>query len=128
MGWAATAHHRDPKVFELMEEFLSINVDERYCAQRTAKLFYLWGHAFEFERDQNWDLLEQICEKLSGRDDIWYATNGEICDYAAAYRSLVFSADGHTIYNPTLFELWFDADRTLYCIHPGETLCILRDS
>lgn len=84
----------------------------------------MWGHSYEFERDNNWNLLDEICEKLSGKDDIWYATNGEIYDYVEAYNSLSYSADGTIIYNPTLFEIWFDVDGKLYSIKPGETLKI----
>ena len=46
----------------------------------------------------------------------------EIYEYVNAYKSLVYSADGNTIYNPTLFDIWFDIDGTLYKITPGETL------
>ena len=68
------------------------------------------------------DLLCKICEKLSGNDDVWYATNGEIYEYVNAYKSLIYSADGTVVYNPTLLSVWFDVDKTLYRIEPGETL------
>ncbi len=125
LNWAPTVHHSDPKLFDLIERFLAFDPDKVYRARRTSKIFYLWGHAFEFEHNKNWDLLDAICEKLAGHEDIWYATNGEICDYAAAYRSLVFSADGNTIYNPTLFDLWFAIDGTTYCLRSGET-CVVE--
>ena len=51
--------------------------------------------------------LSEICEKLSGKEDTWYATNIEICNYVNAYKSLVFCADRTTVYNPTLYEIWF---------------------
>ena len=84
----------------------------------------MWGHSYEFERTQGWKLLEDICEKLSGKKDIWYATNIEIYEYVNAYNSLVFSADSSIIYNPTVTEIWFDIDGELYKISPGETLKI----
>ena len=85
-------------------------------------LFYLWGHSFEFERNQNWERLTDICERLGNREDIWYATNMEIYEYVHAYRSLIYSADGRIIYNPTLIQLWFDIDGTMYSVQPGQTL------
>ena len=32
--------------------------------------------------------------------------------------------NGKTIYNPSLYEIWFDVDKKLYSIKPGETLKI----
>ena len=54
------------------------------------KLFYIWGHAFEFDKTDSdrWADMDKLCEKLSGRDDIWYAANSEICDYVTAARSI----------------------------------------
>ena len=66
-----------------------------------AKLFYVWGHSYEFDQCDNWDHMEELVRKVSGRDDVWYATNGEIRAYVEAYRRLVFSADSRTVYNPS---------------------------
>jgi hypothetical protein len=78
----------------------------------------------EFEKQNTWDLIEEICQKLSGREDTWYATNMEIYEYTKAYESLVYSADGTKVYNPSLHTIWFDVDRTLYKVTPGETIRI----
>lgn len=64
-------------------------------------LFYIWGHSFEFERENTWPLMEQLAEKLHGAQDIWYATNGQIADYLTALRSTRESADGKRLYNPS---------------------------
>ena len=66
------------------------------------------------------DEAEQICEKVAGKEDIWYATNMEIYEYVTAYQSLVYSADGSRIYNPTLKTIWMERDEKLYCIQSGE--------
>ena len=122
LNWFPTAHHDNPRVIEYIDKFLSLDVSKLYIAQRNARLFYLWGHSFEFEGKGNWEHLVAICEKLAGHDDVWYASNIEICDYIKAYRSLIYSADGTVIYNPTLYEIWFDIDNTLYSMKQGETL------
>lgn len=122
--WIPTAHHDNSNVMEYIDEFLNMDVDKMYISRRDAKLFYLWGHSFEFERKNNWDHLEAICEKLGRKDDVWYATNIEIYNYVEAYRHLQYSADGTIVYNPTLYEIWFDIDKKLYRITPGETLRI----
>lgn len=121
--WMPTAHHNNPKIFEYADEFLVLDFSEKsYIAATRPRLFYIWGHSFEFENNGNWSLLDEICEKLSGKDDIWYATNIEIYDYVKAYNSLIYSADGTKIYNPTLHTVWMEIDRKNYSVNPGETL------
>lgn len=123
-AWMPTAHHNNPRLAEYMEKFLAIDPDTGYCARRYPRLFYLWGHSHEFHGQNNWEVLENICEILGGKDDVWYATNIEIYEYVNAYHSLVCSADGKRIYNPTLITIWFMDDAQMYCIKPGETLVI----
>lgn len=120
-AWVPTAHHTNPEVLEYADRFLSMDIENAYCASRWSQLFYLWGHSFEFDNNDNWELLDAICEKLAGHEEIWYATNMEIYEYVTAYQSLVFSADNSRVYNPTLFTIWYDEDGTLYKIGPGET-------
>lgn len=122
LNWLPSAHHNNPQIMEYIDKFLKIDVSSQYIASRTPKLFYMWGHSFEFEGRQNWDRLEKLCKRLGGHEDVWYATNIEIYDYVQAYNSLQYSADGTIVYNPTLFTVWFDIDRTLYCIKPKETI------
>lgn len=122
--WMPTAHHQNEKIFEYIDKFLSIDDKKLYCASRWPRLFYMWGHSFEFDNNNNWDRLEAICEKLGGREDIWYATNIEIYDYVKAYDALHFSADNKRVYNPTLIDVWFDIAGKLYCVKSGETLVI----
>ena len=124
-AWMPTAHHDNPNVLSWIDTFLSIDLSEKvYVASRRSRLFYLWGHSFEFDNKNNWEHGEEICKKLGGHDDIWYATNMEIYEYVQAYNSLIYNADNTKVYNPTLKTVWFDIDRTLYEIKPGETINI----
>ena len=122
LNWVPTAHHNNPNLMLYIDSFLSVDVNAQYCSRRGPRLFYLWGHAFEFDRDNTWGLLDEICDRLSGHEDVWYATNIEIYEYIAAYKSLVYSADNRIVYNPTVKTIWFDRDGTLYKIEPGETI------
>ena len=124
-AWVPTAHHANPELPAYMDEFLRTDPDSLYIANRGPRLFYLWGHSFEFENAGNWDLLETICQTLSGHDEIWYATNIEIFEYVSAYRSLIFSADGNIVYNPTLYTIWFDVSGQKHSIAPGQTLSLI---
>ncbi len=121
-NWKPTAHHKNPNLMNYIDEFVNLDVDAKYHTTRYSKLFYLWGHAFEFEYDNNWELLDEICENLAGKEDIWYATNIEIYDYIKAYNSLIWSADHKTVYNPTVTKIWIEINDVMYTVSPGETL------
>lgn len=119
--WTPTAHHINPKVLEYIDNFNS-RCEHDYIADNTPLLFYLWGHSYEFDENDNWDLLDQICMKLSGKSDTWYATNIEIYNYVTAYNSLVFSADGTIIHNPTATAVWVYTDGKTVKAEPGQTV------
>ena len=123
-NWVPTAHHDNPEIMNYIDKFVELNLLNLYCACRTPRIFYLWGHSVEFESKNNWEHLEEICQKLSGREDVWYATNIEIYDYVKAYEALKYSADGTIVYNPTIYEIWFDVEGKVYSIKPGETIRI----
>ena len=124
-AWMPSAKYHNPKIMEYIDKFLNLDISEKvYHAIRTPKLMYIWGHSFELDLHNEWELMEQICEKLGNKSDVWYATNIEIYDYVQAYKSLIYSANGRKVYNPTLFTIWFDVDSKLYSIKPGETMCI----
>lgn len=124
-AWMPSCHHDNVKIMEYIDEFLNLDISTKtYHARRVPRLLYIWGHSFEFEQKNNWEHMEEICSKLANNDEIWYATNIEICDYVEAYKSLKYSADGHKVYNPSLFEIWFDVDGKLYSIKPGATIVI----
>ena len=124
-AWMPNAHHNNPKIMEYVEKFLSIDISTKaYHARRVPRLFYIWGHSYEFDSKDNWAHMEEICQRLSNNPEIWYATNIEIYDYVQAYKSLIYSADGYKIFNPTLLTVWLDVDGQLYSVKSGETIRI----
>lgn len=110
-----TCHHKSEKFWELTNYFLRAKTPEPL-------LFYLWGHSYEFDEDNNWELIEEFAEKIGGHERIWYATNIEVYDYVEAWRSLVWSTDSSIVYNPSSQTVYFSADQKPFCIRPGETL------
>lgn len=114
----ATCHHNNPNLMQLAQQFVS------YVASKEPGLFYLWGHSYEFEQNNNWHVIEDFCEFMGNREEIWYATNIEIFEYLEAYKQLKTSADGSTVYNPTNTELFFEVGEKEYKISPGQTLKI----
>ncbi len=121
--WIPTAHHTNPEVMNYLDKFLSAKLGE-YCASRSPMLFYLWGHSFEFANNNNWELFEEFCQKAGGKDDIWYASNIEICDYVTAFNSLIFNVDATLVFNPTHRTVWFEADGKILSVKSGETLTL----
>ncbi|MBQ3063521.1 MAG: polysaccharide deacetylase family protein [Clostridia bacterium] len=114
MLWHPTCHHSNPHLFELLEKF-------RKTTTKLA-LFYIWGHSYEFPRDDNWALIEKFCTAAADDPDVWYATNIEIYDYVMALRALSFSADCTMVYNPTATDVWISADGAPVRIAAGATV------
>ncbi len=111
-----TCHHDDPRLMELARTFVDKIIIHK------SWLFYLWGHSYEFDKNNNWHVIEEFAQYMGNRDDIWYATNLEIFDYVEAYRSLRFSADGRRVVNPTAYKLWVEVDHKSYCLAPGKEM------
>lgn len=65
-----TAHHNNENLFELGEKFIKMKPNK-------PQLFYIWGHSYEFDVNQNWDMIDNFCKMISGHDDIFYCTNTE---------------------------------------------------
>ena len=103
LEWDPTCHHDDARLMELTDRFCAGDFP-RFAG---AQLFYLWGHAYEFDARHNWDVIERFLDRVAPlADKVWFATNGEIVRYAEAYRALVWSADGAAVTNPTATALW----------------------
>ena len=112
----ATCHHNDERLMTLAHKFAE------EAPNRTPWLFYLWGHSYEFEANDNWKVMEEFAEYIGGREDVWYATNIEVYDYVKAYEQLIFSLDGKKVFNPTSREIWFERDGKSICVQPGENV------
>ncbi len=91
------------------------------------RMFYLWGHTYEFDNDDNWNVIEEFAAYISGRDDIWYATTIEIYDYVKAYEALRFSADEHIIHTPTDIDVWFYQHGKIHCVKDVTTKNQIRE-
>ena len=118
-NWLAlhpTCHHNDEKLMDYATEFLENKAPWR------RKLFYVWGHTYEFDNRENWEMFEEFAEYIGGHDNIWYATNIEIYDYVKAYESLQVSVDKKIVYNPSAFTVWFEDEGEVFSVDSGKTL------
>jgi peptidoglycan/xylan/chitin deacetylase (PgdA/CDA1 family) len=48
-----TCHHASEKLMALAEEFINLHTSE-------PKIFYVWGHSYEFDVNRNWDTIERF--------------------------------------------------------------------
>lgn len=113
MQWQATCHHKTD-LMKLAEEFAAL------FKKQYLYMMYVWGHSYEFDVDNNWELMEEFCKFIGGRDDIWYATNIEIVDYLNAAHNLKFSSDCSFVYNPSAASIWLEVDGQIVEVKGGE--------
>lgn len=129
LRWYPTCKHTDTRLMELAEKFVNDKTNKE------PMLFYLWGHSFEFEQDDNWQVIEKFCEYMGNREDIWYATNVEIYDYVQAYRRLIWTADMRRVHNPSAIPVSFQYHtisdtceiKKVYTVGGGETLVLTQE-
>ncbi len=82
--WHPTVYARDYKnTFALAEQFLALETEE-------PQIFFVWGHAHEFDilDDMTWENVEKLCQMISGRKDVLYATNQEALAWIRGTKTL----------------------------------------
>ena len=112
MEWGSTCHHRNMASFLPLPE------------QWWHRIFYVWGHSYEFRTEELWTEFEENLKKIAFRDDFWYATNGEIYEYITAQKALIYSADMDMVYNPSAIDVWIKVDEVPVEIKAGQTVSI----
>lgn len=113
--WAPTCHH-DHQLLENAQKFLDFDDPHDHHL----RLMSVWGHSYEFERNDNWAHIEEFAELISGRTDIWYVTNIDFKRYMTAAKNLVFSINGNKIFNPSAISVWVQVNNgTAIEVKPG---------
>lgn len=112
MEWNPTCHHNHDLI-KHAEIFVNFNKPQYL------KCMYVWGHSYEFDNENNWEMIEEFCRYISNRDDIWYATNIEIRDYMEAYERLQFSANEAFVYNPSVIPVYLSVDERIVKVSGG---------
>lgn len=117
LEWHPSCHQQD--MLRLGKDFLELKSTHPHM-----QLLYVWGHSFEFDYNNNWSDMEQFCEMMGGRQDIWYATNIQILDYVNALRALRFTVAQDRVYNPSGLDVWITAEGEAYKISAGQTVML----
>lgn len=105
LRWNPTCHHSDPDLDEITDRFIELNKTQYLY------LFYVWGHSYEFERDKNWEIIENFSKKIGNKSDIWYATNIEIVDYLDRASRVQVSVNGDFAFNPSAESVFLEVDK-----------------
>lgn len=122
--WHPTCHFGEDCMVMLIQRFL--NSSRENCEQSRLNIFYVWGHSYELDGNDTWELMEDFCRRLSGQPDVWYATNMEIVTYHDAIKGLVFSEDKRIVKNPHAQTVWLNVNDTVVRVNGGE-ITVLPD-
>ena len=120
LTWHPTCHHDDEKLFDLLADFFKEDKSSIHCLNKP-KLFYLWGHSYEFKDNKNWHLIEDFAKLAGEKDTVWYATNTEIYNYVTAFNNLQFSLEETLVYNPSSIDVYLNVNGTKIIAKKGKT-------
>ncbi len=72
-------HIFEPTVYHHMEWDKMLGLGERFLSLNTPEdqIFYIWGHAYEFDIHDDWARFEEFLSMMAGKKDIEYLTNKE---------------------------------------------------
>ena len=115
--WKATCHHSH-NLPELADQFLDL------YKRQYLYLMYVWGHSYEFDDRDNWQLIEEFCRKMGGKEDIWYCTNIELMDCLDRFAGLQFAADNSFVHNPNAEDCWITVNDEPVCIPGGQVVTL----
>ncbi len=114
LQWHPTCHHNQ-QLKEKAEEFLACNNWSRLI------VLYVWGHSFEFDRQKNWNVIEEFAAQMKPHGDkLWFATNIEIYDYVQALKQVRVSVDGTFVHNRSGQRVWVEINGDVVMIDPGQ--------
>lgn len=101
-------------------------VDRFLTTQEQPAWFSIWGHSWEFEQSKTWGYWENVCRKLGGHTNVWYATCVEMADYLRAAAALKLLPDGKGVVNARNIPVWLDVHGKTLCVSAGFTtgLCV----
>ena len=102
-AWSGTCHHNGP-LMEKARAFADL------FKTQYLYMMYVWGHSYEFTDRDNWQVMEEFCAFIGGREDIWYATNIEIVDYMEDAARLQYTAAFDQVYNPNAGSVWIQVE------------------
>lgn len=71
MKWQPTCHYRDLLYSDILDKFIAEESDEDL-------LLYIYGHSYEFDMYNEWEIFEGLLQRLSNTEGLTFATNREL--------------------------------------------------
>jgi hypothetical protein len=90
-----------------------------------SRVFFVWGHTYEFNDRNDWDALERLFLPLAGHDEVWYCTNIELFDYEAARMRMAIAANRGSAFNPSAVPVTLRVDGALVEVPAGATISLI---
>ncbi|MBR5023202.1 MAG: polysaccharide deacetylase family protein [Oscillospiraceae bacterium] len=118
-----TCHHGNPHLMELAKQFIEAPQGPHYW-YHTPQWFYMYGHSYEFNDNNNWHIIEEFAYYIGNRENVWYATTMEIYNYVKAYEALQFAADGSFVYNPNRQDMYISYYGHEFLIPSGKVVLL----
>lgn len=115
--WEATCHHT-ARLMEDLNAFLALHKTQNLY------LMYVWGHSYEFNDSDSWDLIENFCSLAGKKEDVFYGTNLQIIDYLHLCDELHFSADGSFVQNPGADTAFLSVDDRIVEVPGGKSVTL----
>lgn len=113
--WHPTCHHREGCI-ELGKQYLEVDYREGLS------VFLLWGHSHNFEKEKNWNVLEEFCRLMGNREEFWYCTPARYVQYMEALKMLKTSVSGDCAQNLSGLDIWLEWDEKAVKIPPGSMI------
>lgn len=117
LAWPATMHQFNENPLPLPARW-----EQFHARPQVGRVFFVWGHSYEFADRSDWDALPRLFKPLAGKPDVWYCTNIELFDYHAARERLVIAANRRTAFNPSGLAVTVKVDGRLVEVPAGATV------
>lgn len=106
-------------VYHIMPEFLSF-VDGFFETDEELAVCQIVGHSYDLDALHLWDVMEDICRKVSRAADVWSCTNLELVRYLKAMEQVEITDT--VVTNNSEKVLWFAIGGEAVKLSPGETM------
>jgi len=125
MRWGPSCGYCSPNAVSLADTLIEAKPGRnKYFGDTEAMLLYIFAHSYEFEVNNNYDVMESLATKLAGKDDIWYCTNMEYYNYVTVFRNLDYGLERNFVRNPSAIPVWIFVNDKVAEVPAGETVAI----
>jgi hypothetical protein len=108
--WKTGVYHIMPELKSFVQGFLETDQELAVCQ--------IVGHSYDLDTENLWQTMEDICDAVSRREDIWKCTNLELVRYLKAMEQAEVSEELIQNHSDTLLWFWIDGEKVV--INPAE--------